>query len=270
MHLAADTALRAIEIIAAIGVLISSLEFMTRPDLLASSSLLSWPVIRLARRSTSHGRLGKAADFFLTSPVLQWLFGARALAAAMLIVVPACIRVPAPAHVLLLGVVVAGGAIRSLRAPFGGEGSDEVSQIVLTTLLLVSLRPTPMAMQIGLWLIALQACLAYFVSGIYKITAPMWLDGTALTGVLRTRSYGNRTLAAWFAARPTTARWVSRGLSLSETLFPLVLLAPSSFLPYFLAWGVAFHLTCAVVMGLDCFVWAFVASYPAIAYAVLR
>lgn len=270
MQLAADTALRATEIIAAVGVLISSLELLARPDLLADSSLLSWRVIRLARRWTSQGLPGRIANLFLTPPALQWLFGARALSAAALIAVAAGVPAPDPVHALLLGAVVAGGAIRPLRAPFGGEGSDEVSQIVLTAALLVSLRPTPTAMQLGLWFIALQACLAYFASGIYKITAPMWLSGAALIGVLRTRSYGNRPLGAWFAARPTTARWVSRGLSLSETVFPLVLLAPSSLLPFFLAWGVAFHLTCAVIMGLDCFVWAFVATYPAITYAVLR
>lgn len=270
MHLSASTALRATEILASIGVLISSLEFLIRPDLLADSSMLSWRVLRLGRRWTSHGRLARTADLLLTFPVLTWLFGVRALAAATLIVVPIFISVPDPVHLLLLGVVVAGGAMRFLRAPYGSEGADEASQIVLTALLLVCLRPTPMAMQLGLWFIALQGCLAYFTSGIYKITGRMWLSGTALIGVLGTRSYGNGTLAAWFATHTTLARWVSRGLSLSETLFPLVLLAPPSFLPIFLTWGVVFHLSCAVVMGLDCFVWAFVATYPAIAYVVLR
>jgi hypothetical protein len=270
MHLSADTALRATEILAAIGVLVSSLEFMIRPDLLGDSSLLSWRVLRLGRRVTTHGRLARAADRLLTAPALTWLFGASALAAAALIAVPIVMRVPDSVHLLLLGVVVAGGAMRLLRAPFGSEGSDEASQIVLTALLLVSLRPTATAMELGLWFIALQGCLAYFTSGIYKITGRMWLSGAALIGVLGTRSYGNGTLAAWFAGHTTIARWVSRGLSLTETLFPLVLLAPPSFLPIFLAWGVGFHLTCAVVMGLDCFVWAFVATYPAIAYVVLR
>jgi hypothetical protein len=270
MHLSADTALRATEILACVGVIVSSLEFMIRPDLLADSSLLSWRVLRLGRRVTSHGRLARTADVLLTAPMLARLFGLRALAAAMLIALPIIVHVPDSSHVLLLGVVVTGGMMRLLRAPYGSEGSDEASQIVLTTLLLVALRPTPTAIELGLWFIALQGCLAYFTSGIYKITGRMWLSGTALIGVMGTRSYGNGTLAAWFAAHPTIARWTSRGLSLTETLFPLVLLAPPSLLPLFLAWGVGFHLTCAVVMGLDCFVWAFVATYPAIAHVVLR
>jgi hypothetical protein len=270
MHLSADAALRATKVLASIGVLISSLELLARPDLLADSSLLSWPVVRLRHRWTSHGRMGRAADSLLAYPGLRWLFGARALAAAALIVVPAPIPVPGPVHVLLLCIVVASMAIQPLRTPFGGEGSDQVSLIVFTTLLLVSLRPTATAMQLGLWFIALQGCLAYFVSGIYKVTGPMWRDGTGLIGVLGTRTFGNPTLATWLGAHARTTRWLSRGMSLSETLFPLVLLAPSSWLPFFLIGGVAFHLTCAVVMGLNCFVWAFVATYPAITYVVLR
>jgi hypothetical protein len=268
VQISADAALVATQILASIGVLISSLELLARPDLLADSSLVSWPVIRLRHRWTSHGRTGRAADLLLAPPGLRWLLGARALAAATLIVVPVAVPAPDPVRVLLLGVVVAGVAIQAFRAPFGGEGADQVSLIVLTTLLLVSLRPTATAMQLGLWFLALQACLAYFASGIYKVTARMWLDGTALIGVLGTRSYGTPTLAAWLGARAATARWLSRGMSLSETLFPLVLVAPASWLPFFLAWGVAFHLTCAVVMGLNCFAWAFIATYPAIAYVV--
>jgi hypothetical protein len=35
----------------------------------------------------------------------------------------------------------------------------------------------------------------------------------------------------------------------------------------FLGWGVAFHLGCAVVMGLNNFLWAFIATYPALLFA---
>ena len=52
-----------------------------------------------------------------------------------------------------------------------------------------------------------------------------------------------------------------------ETLFPLCLVVPQPWGWPFLGWGVAFHLLCAVIMGLNSFFWAFVATYPALLYA---
>ena len=50
----------------------------------------------------------------------------------------------------------------------------------------------------------------------------------------------------------------------TEALFPLVLLVPHSIGLYFLVGGALFHASCAFVMGLNSFFWAFVATYPAI------
>jgi hypothetical protein len=33
-----------------------------------------------------------------------------------------------------------------------------------------------------------------------------------------------------------------------------------------LAWGVSFHIATAITMGLNCFVWAFLSTYPAFIY----
>jgi uncharacterized membrane protein (DUF485 family) len=84
--------------------------------------------------------------------------------------------------------------------------------------------------------------------------------------VLSTLSYGHSGAARAF-------RW-SRGLSrigcwsiiVFEMSFSLVLLAGHRGLLGVLALGAAFHLACAVLMGLNCFLWSFVATYPAVIF----
>jgi hypothetical protein len=172
--------------------------------------------------------------------------------------------------VVLLAIIVVSSAAMMLRTTYGLEGSDQLLGILFMTLLLVAIHPSATAMRMGLWFLALQACLAYFTSGIYKVTSRIWWDGAALIGILGTRSYGNERLALWFGEHLGLTKWSSRAFVLSETAFPLVLACPPGWLPWFLAWGIGFHVTCAVIMGLDGFVWAFLATYPAIVFCNLQ
>ncbi|MGW0738269.1 hypothetical protein [Streptomyces sp. NPDC002851] len=266
MSLAPGTALRWVEMLASAGVLVSSLEYLARPHALDDTSLASWPVLRLRYRSLSTGAAGALLSLALAFPAVLVTYSVRAAAAAALLP----FTLYGPLHVALLGLVVTSTCVLALRGGYGCEGSDQVLMIVFCTLLLVAAHPSPPALRLGLWFVALQACLAYCVSGIYKVTSRVWRDGTGLIGVLGTRSLGTPHVAVWLAAHPITARRLSSGVAVFETLFPLVLVSPTTWLPYFLIAGIGFHLSCALLMGLNCFVWAFTATYPAIAYVVLR
>jgi hypothetical protein len=52
-----------------------------------------------------------------------------------------------------------------------------------------------------------------------------------------------------------------------ECAFPLVVIAPFPLMVVLLSLGMLFHLLCAVIMGLNSFLWAFVATYPALVFA---
>jgi hypothetical protein len=266
MSIDATIGLRYVEVIASVGVVVSSLELLARPRLVDDASLMSWPVFRLRHPWFATGASGAAISRVLGFPRILGIIALRLVAALLLVAVPT----GGPVHVLLLGLVALGTSMLILRTTFGLDGADQLVLITFTTLALVAVYPDAVAARLGLWFIALQACLAYFTAGIYKVTSRTWWDGSALTGVLGTLSYGNRSLARWFDSHRRTALWCSRLFCASEAAFPLVLLCPASWLPYFLAWGVVFHASCAVIMGLNDFVWAFVATYPAIAYVVLR
>jgi hypothetical protein len=52
-----------------------------------------------------------------------------------------------------------------------------------------------------------------------------------------------------------------------ESVFPIALLVPPKILLLILAMGLIFHISCAWVMGLNTFIWAFLATYPAVIFA---
>ncbi|MFJ6622297.1 hypothetical protein ACIQOW_32545 [Kitasatospora sp. NPDC091335] len=257
-----SSAIRITEIIAGIGVLISSLEVLARPRSTDDSSWNSWRVLRLRRRWTSTGRSGALFDVLLGYPRDLIGVAVRSVAAAVLV-----LTAPSGAwQVLLLWLVTVSLALRGLRTPYGGEGSDQVLLLVFGAL---AMAQTFDAEQVALWFIVAEACLAYFSSGLAKVLHWEWRDGTGLLGVLRTRSWGNAWAARRLSERPVLCRWLSLALISAETAFPLVLLAPPPLLPLLIGLALVFHLLVAVVMGLNCFVWAFAATYPAVAYVVL-
>lgn len=257
-----STAIRLTEVIAGIGVLISSLEILLRPAATCDASWNSWRVLRLRRRWSSTGWPGRIFDGLLGYPRDLAGVAARSVAAVALAVGD----ISGALEASLLWVVTVSLALRGLRTPYGGEGSDQVFLLIFGAL---AMAATFGGQQIALWFIAAQVCLSYFTSGFAKILHAGWRDGTALLAVLRTRSWGNERAARWLADRPSWCRWLSRALIGAEAAFPLVLLAPPPLLPLLIGAGITFHLAVAAVMGLNCFVWSFAATYPAVAYIVL-
>ncbi|GAB2579854.1 hypothetical protein GCM10027168_10870 [Streptomyces capparidis] len=260
MTLGAETALRWVEVLAGIGAVISCAEFLARPALTDDTSLAGWPLLRLRGRGWA-----ACGDAVFAHPRVLVLQGLR-MAAALAVVVWPLRGAP---HTAALGTVAVTSVLWMVRGPSGSEGADHLLAITFTALALTSAHPTPGVMRLGLWFLTGQAVVAYFTSGIYKAASRVWRDGSGLTGILGTRAWGSPRPAVWCTAHPAAAAWASRGVICAETCFPLVLLAPSAALPALLAGGVLFHLVCAAVMGLNVFVWAFTATYPAITYTAL-
>ena len=265
MALTALQSLRLIELLGAICVVLSSLEFLLRPRLIDDASLMSWPLFRLRHPWFIEGAVGGALDRVLAYPTVFTIIAAR-LAAATFLVVGVEASVP---HLALLATVALTTSTMMLRTTFGLEGSDQVVLLLFVTLTLIFVHPSPIVIDIGLWFIALQTALAYFTSGIYKITSRTWLDGSALVGIFGTQAYGHPAVARLLALHPQATTWLSRLFCAAECAFPLVLVLPASALPPFLVGGLLFHLCCAFFMGLNNFLWAFVAMYPAVAFCVL-
>ena len=95
-----------------------------------------------------------------------------------------------------------------------------------------------------------------------------WRDGTYLAAVLTARIYGNPPVGRYLGAHQTLSKFASRALLAWECSFPLVIVLPAPVSYTVLAIGAAFHVTNAVLMGLNCFVWSFFAVYPPLLWVV--
>lgn len=153
------------------------------------------------------------------------------------------------------------------RHSYGLDGADQMSLLLIVTLFLCFVFVSnPAIQEIGVFFIALQLSLSYTVSGIAKLVSKKWRNGTAVQGILSTYTYGMN-----FTRNNLTKNkflcWVICWMTIIiETFFPLVLFLSPEITLIFLAFGFLFHLSIAIVMGLNDFVWGFSAAYPAFYY----
>ncbi|HEV2371110.1 MAG TPA: alpha/beta fold hydrolase [Streptosporangiaceae bacterium] len=261
-----DKALRRVEKLNAVCVLLASLEFLARPEVLRDDHVLSWPIARDSY-PRQWQRPPKVLDAVWSYPGVLGVHAFRGAAAARLLLDGRDAR---PRPLLSAGLAVASVGVHA-RSGYGLDGSDHMSTLNSVVLALARLFPDDAeAREACLWFIVSQACLSYTVSGLVKVASPVWRSGEALPGVLRTETYGDRRFHDFLKKRPVLSKWVSRGMVAGETLFPLVVgAAPSPAVTRaHLAAGGVFHAANARFMGLNRFFWAFVATYPALGAAV--
>ncbi len=171
----------------------------------------------------------------------------------------------ASAHLALL--VTSMWLVVRVRGPLCG-GSDAMWFQVQLGLLLASLEFLhPNLPKIGLGWIAAQSVLSYLLAGVAKLRNPRWRNGSALHSLLQ--SEGPYVL--WepmraLANHPSLCAVLAWGLMLFEVCFALVLVVPSNAAVALVGLGFAFHLANAAALGLNRFVWAWAATYPALLY----
>ena len=83
-------------------------------------------------------------------------------------------------------------------------------------------------------------------------------------GVFSTEGYGLAGFGRLLVRHRRIDQLLCWSVIIWECLFPLVLVAPKPVIIAFFAIGVAFHVACAFVMGLNRFVWAFCGCYPSV------
>lgn len=144
------------------------------------------------------------------------------------------------------------------RGTFNG-GSDYMSVVILLALCVAR---HPSLIRAGLIYIAVQLTLSYVIAGLVKLRQPEWRNGEALGAFLRSGQYG---APAWVAslASPGRCRLLAVLVIGFETLFPLALIDPRACLALIGA-GLCFHLANTIVFGLNRFLFAWAAAYPAL------
>lgn len=150
------------------------------------------------------------------------------------------------------------------RCQFGRDGSDQMDTIIIAGLTVSYLLKNESLEIMGIAFIAFQSILSYFTSGFSKLFAPVWTSGNAIIAILNANSYGSKKAAAAILRIPHGEKIICMMVIILECLIPVSLFLPLKISIYFFSFGLIFHLSNAVVMGLNKFFWSWMATYPAI------
>lgn len=246
--------------ITAVGALVNGLEELSRPRDMHDRSLFSWPVRRTGLRVLSNRKLHPALQAF-EHPRYQNVVAARTAAAAGVMLAPATSKLRSAALLGLSGLMLA----KSYRHTYGSDGSDQVS-FITTTIAGAASLPGLNARHRGMLagFITFQSALSYFSAGVAKLRSPAWRDGSAVTGIFRTKTYGDEQLYQFLKNHLWAAKALAWTVIAAETAFPIVLILPPVPRRALLGLAASFHVANARFMGLNRFFWAFLGTYPVV------
>lgn len=156
--------------------------------------------------------------------------------------------------------------VSNMRDSYGMDGSDQQKFAILIVLLLTtSFWTTDKIKLYGLIFICTQAYLTYFVAGFSKLLSKYWRNGQAVSSIFSTVSFGNQRVH-----KLTQNKYISFYLGWSAIIlllcFPITLFLPTTFMLIYLCLIFIFHLFNAILMGLNLFLWAYLANFPVIIY----
>jgi hypothetical protein len=250
-----DTAWRASVLLLAATQTLSSLELLSKGSIFEDDGILGRRLAML-RSAWMQRPLMRSVLWHLWEPgTFRGLLFARlavALAVALF-----------PSQTVPLAALTALNILVSLRLPSGRDGADQMSSIALAALTLGAFGDDT-ARVLSVWFVAAQGILSYVVAGVAKAAAKGWWTGGYLRAILSTTSYGDVRSLKILRRYPLLSTAASVGVIVFECTFWAVLVLPPKAAVIFLVMGFLFHAANAAVMGLNNFVWAFVATYPCI------
>jgi hypothetical protein len=255
----------AITLLVSFGAAISTAEWIYSRHDLRNDGIFSWQVIGARPLTVGPG---------IVVVWLNWLLAFRPFVGVLILRVVVLFCLPfavwlGHGAIIALSIVLMSSFLLHLRSPFGMDGSDQMNMQIFGALFLGHVGGSVLAYKASIAFVAAQACLSYATAGIAKALSPYWQSENVLFGIFNTRTYGYEPVARFLLDRPTLAKVFSWGAVAMECSFALSLLAGFPGCLVFLAWGLGFHVMNAVIMGLNSFLWSFVATYPAVVYCAI-
>lgn len=150
------------------------------------------------------------------------------------------------------------------RGLFNG-GSDSMTIVVSIGLFAArAFIDRPAIAKYALAYIALQLTLSYLVAGVVKLKNSEWRTGLAMPIFLKTPRYDSPPdWVRHLFNQPTRSKIISCTIILIECIFPLSWIRPEICF-IFVAFGFIFHLFNFWIFGLNRFLFAWLAAYPAL------
>lgn len=243
------TALEWTILLTALGLIIQSLEYIVLNKSFSENGIWRWSEIR-----QEHSYL-RFFDWILGDRPFQVLLWLR-LACSVLLVLN--FSFPVVFFLFISTLLIT----NRFRGTFNG-GSDYMTAIVLSALCAGALFQTEKVLSGVLWYIALQSMLSYFLAGLVKIRKAKWRSGESLTEFLNAPNYNTPQLVKTLFAKNAAAMAASWIVIGGQLFFPVLV-----FLPGGAGWAITFaflfHLNNVWLFGLNRFLLAWTATYPAI------
>jgi len=251
--------------ILSIGLFITSLEDLKTWSVFQSKGILSWKVSKLGLRYTTKSLIAKLLNFCLNDKAFKGSIYLRIFGAILLFIF-SVFNIISPSLLIALFFFK---ILIALRSPYGLDGAYQMHLVILFALSIGSLCGICSKISIiSLCFIAGELVISYFISGITKLTSPAWRKSFALNAIFSTRTYGHSLFFRLISQRNVLATSMSWMIFLFETLFFLVIFLHPMHAIVLLVTGLLFHLFNAVFMGLNDFLFAFSAAYPALIYCI--
>ncbi len=252
-----------ISLIVSIGLVVSTLELAFLSAQFKDTGLLSWKIWR-EHKLRKKEVLKKYSSFFLNRTSTLIMLALRFLV-LMLFLYQLCTGAGLVLSTVSLLLITQ--FYFNYRLPVGKDGSDQMSNIILVCLFFIAAFPeNKVIVIVSVLFIAFQALLSYLTSGISKIVSPTWRQGNIVFKIFNTKTYGSKSIAKFLRHRPSVVKFMNHSTLVFECLILLVLFIPYPFNLYFLIIPFMFHLASARIMGLNSFLFAFSATFPAIVY----
>lgn len=245
----------------ALVVLLGSLEHLANAENRRSGGLNDWAVLR-GSALVRNEPLKRVLDQVYRPRVVTAMHVMRVAAALVHLSPIKDNRVRAAASAV---TVVTGYALGPLHHN-GGDGSDQAAFFTQALSGVARSSGRGATVDTALWAIASQATLSYLVSGWVKLLGAPWRNGSALLGVMRTRTYGSEVMWRILRDRPALARTGEVATLILECAFPVVFVSGPRMRVAYLAAIAGMHLTIAATMGLGRFLPAFLALQPAVLF----
>lgn len=253
--------------LAAAGVVIWTLEYLSQYRAFRKGGLYDWTILRDLRGFTAADtRIARSLDVLLGYPGILFVLIIRLLPALLLLFFASTFWCRL---VGITGVYLTNILLFHVWTPYR-RASDVMILMLFGVLLLVEIGgESPFVVQAALWFIALQACISYCGNGIVKIGRPLWMNGMAVLVTANNLVYGTRPVAFFLHPRPRLTKFLTWSTLAMECLFPLVLITGYPGFWLFLGWGFVFHIVNTYLSGLNSFFWSYIAMYPAVIYTAI-
>lgn len=251
-------ALRLVCILMSFSVLISSIEWLSLLRNFDHRGVFSWNVLSLGH-SPSFIIPRSCLDLLMSPQLYGVMLTFRAAAAFWCCLFPLASFIP-------VAVMLASQILIHYRCKYGLEGADQMVLIVLVVLFVDSVCRSEAISTLSLIFLAGQSCLSYFIAGIAKCFGSSWRSGIAVRDIFRSRNFGESNVSRLLRSFPVLSVVATYLVLIFECTFPLVFFLPFPYSLVYLALGCGFHVANAWLMGLNLFLWTFLATYPAVAH----